>query len=130
MPFGPDIAVHAHALPTGKVRVPTLLVSGDHDLSTPLEWAREELKLVPHGKLVVVPGAGHSTQSRAVAGRVLLSTTLFRLVLNVASTRLILTRAGTAGTAAAGGIIQKFGELVAGDRVVVGAVIFAIIVII
>ncbi len=61
---------------------------------------------------------------------VLLGTTLLRLVLNVASTRLILTRADTAGTAAAGGIIQKFGELVAGDRVVVGMVIFAIIVVI
>ena len=60
----------------------------------------------------------------------LLGTTLFRLVLNVASTRLILTRAGTAGTAAAGGIIQKFGDMVAGDRVVVGFVIFAIIVVI
>ena len=60
----------------------------------------------------------------------LLGTTLFRLVLNVASTRLILTRAGTSGTAAAGGIIQKFGEMVAGDRVVVGFVIFAIIVVI
>jgi flagellar biosynthesis protein FlhA len=60
----------------------------------------------------------------------LLSTTLLRLVLNVASTRLILTRASSAGTAAAGGIIQKFGELVAGDRIVVGAVIFAIIVVI
>ena len=52
----------------GKVRVPTLLVSGDRDLSAPLEWAREELKLTLHGRLVVVPGAGHSTQSRAVSG--------------------------------------------------------------
>ena len=52
----------------GKVRVPTLLVNGDRDLSAPLEWAREELKLIPHGRLVVVPGAGHSTQSRAVNG--------------------------------------------------------------
>jgi pimeloyl-ACP methyl ester carboxylesterase len=50
---------------TGLLQVPTLLVNGDHDLSTPLEWAREELKLAPHGRLVVVPGAGHSTQSRA-----------------------------------------------------------------
>jgi pimeloyl-ACP methyl ester carboxylesterase len=49
----------------GKIRVPTLLVNGDHDLSTPLEWARAELKLVPRGRLVVVPGAGHSVQSRA-----------------------------------------------------------------
>src|SRR5207248_2490149 len=49
----------------GKITVPTLLVNGDHDLSTPLEWARAELKLAPKGRLVVVPGAGHSTQSRA-----------------------------------------------------------------
>jgi pimeloyl-ACP methyl ester carboxylesterase len=58
-------------LPHGKLRVPTLLVNGDHDLSTPLAWARQQLALTPHGKLVVVPGAGHSVQSRAVsdAGR-------------------------------------------------------------
>jgi pimeloyl-ACP methyl ester carboxylesterase len=53
---------------TGKVGVPALLVNGDHDLSTPLEWARRELKLIPRGRLVVVPGAGHSTQSRALSG--------------------------------------------------------------
>ena len=47
--------------------MPTLLVNGDHDLSTPLEWARQELALTTRGKLVVVPGAGHSTQSRAVS---------------------------------------------------------------
>ncbi|HZO34401.1 MAG TPA: alpha/beta fold hydrolase [Gaiellaceae bacterium] len=58
-------------LPRGKLLVPTLLVNGDHDLSTPLAWARRQLALTPHGKLVVVPGAGHSVQSRAVsdAGR-------------------------------------------------------------
>jgi pimeloyl-ACP methyl ester carboxylesterase len=58
-------------LPHGKLLVPTLLVNGDHDLSTPLAWARQQLALTPHGKLVVVPGAGHSVQSRAVsaAGR-------------------------------------------------------------
>ena len=54
-------------LPHGKLRVPTLLVNGDHDLSTPLAWARKELALTTHGKLVVVPGAGHSVQSRAVS---------------------------------------------------------------
>jgi pimeloyl-ACP methyl ester carboxylesterase len=54
-------------LPHGRLRVPTLLVNGDHDLSTPLAWAREELAMTTHGKLVVVPGAGHSTQSRAVS---------------------------------------------------------------
>jgi pimeloyl-ACP methyl ester carboxylesterase len=54
-------------LPHGKLRVPTLLVNGDHDLSTPLAWARQQLARTPHGKLVVVPGAGHSVQSRAVS---------------------------------------------------------------
>jgi pimeloyl-ACP methyl ester carboxylesterase len=53
--------------PPRLLRVPTLLLSGDHDLSTPLEWARKELELAPRGRLVVVPGAGHSTQSRAAS---------------------------------------------------------------
>ena len=60
----------------------------------------------------------------------LLATTLGRLVLNVASTRLILTRAGEDGLSAAGGVIQSFGEFVAGDRIVVGCIIFLIIVVI
>jgi pimeloyl-ACP methyl ester carboxylesterase len=58
-PTPPTPAAH------GRITVPALLVNGDHDLSTPLEWARAELKLIPKGRLVVVPGAGHSTQSRA-----------------------------------------------------------------
>jgi pimeloyl-ACP methyl ester carboxylesterase len=54
-------------LDRGKITVPTLLVNGNHDLSTPLEWAKQELARTTHGKLVVVPGAGHSTQSRSVS---------------------------------------------------------------
>jgi len=59
-------------LPHGTIRVPTLLVAGSHDLSTPLEWARREAARIPGSRLVVVPGAGHSVQSRAAsdAGRV------------------------------------------------------------
>lgn len=38
------------------------------DLSTPLAWARQEARLAPRGRLVVVPGAGHSVQSRASSG--------------------------------------------------------------
>jgi flagellar biosynthesis protein FlhA len=60
----------------------------------------------------------------------LLATTLFRLVLNVATTRLILTRAETEGLMAAGGVVKTFGEFVAGDDIVVGLIIFAIIVLI
>ena len=58
-----DAAPPAARLPN----VPTLLLAGDRDLSTPLAWARREAALAPNGRLVVVPGAGHSIQSRAVS---------------------------------------------------------------
>jgi pimeloyl-ACP methyl ester carboxylesterase len=48
--------------------VPTLLLAGDRDLSTPLPWAREQRAHTPNGRLVIVPGAGHSVQSRAPGG--------------------------------------------------------------
>jgi len=59
---------------------------------------------------------------------ILLGTTLARLVLNVASTRLILTRGATDGAAAAGGVIEAFGNFVAGNNTVVGLIIFVILV--
>ncbi len=60
----------------------------------------------------------------------LLATTLFRLVLNVATTRLILTRAAEDGLGAAGGVVRTFGETVTSGSLVVGLIIFAIIVLI
>lgn len=60
----------------------------------------------------------------------LLATTLGRLVLNVATTRLILTRADSDAYSAAGGVIEAFGQFVAGDRLEVGIIIFVIIVLI
>lgn len=60
----------------------------------------------------------------------LLATTLGRLVLNVASTRLILTGADDSGMYAAGGVIRGFGEFVAGGDMVVGLIIFIIIIVI
>lgn len=56
----------------------------------------------------------------------LLVTTLLRLALNVASTRVILLH-GDEGTAAAGKVIQAFGQFVVGGNYVVGAVIFLIL---
>jgi pimeloyl-ACP methyl ester carboxylesterase len=47
--------------------VPALLLAGDHDLSTPLPWAREQAAHTPQGRLVVVHGAGHSVQSHSPA---------------------------------------------------------------
>ncbi|MDH3582981.1 MAG: flagellar biosynthesis protein FlhA [Phycisphaerae bacterium] len=63
----------------------------------------------------------------------LLTTTLFRLVLNVASTRLILSaEAATPDDVqgAAGEVIQAFSTFVAGGNVVVGAIIFIILIVV
>ncbi|MCK4388861.1 MAG: flagellar biosynthesis protein FlhA [Desulfobacterales bacterium] len=60
---------------------------------------------------------------------VLLVATLFRLSLNVASTRLILLH-GNEGALAAGKVIKSFGSFVVGGDYVVGLVIFVILVII
>jgi flagellar biosynthesis protein FlhA len=61
----------------------------------------------------------------------LLATTLARLVLNVATTRLVLTRAGSHGESAAGHVVLAFADFVAGDgKLVVGIIIFVIIVVI
>ncbi|HKK90336.1 MAG TPA: flagellar biosynthesis protein FlhA [Desulfobacteraceae bacterium] len=59
----------------------------------------------------------------------LLVLTLFRLSLNVASTRLILLH-GSEGELAAGAIIKSFGSFVVGGNYVVGMVIFIILVLI
>ena len=60
---------------------------------------------------------------------VLLIATIFRLSVNVASTRLILIE-GHQGTGAAGSIINSFGEFVVGGNQIVGIIIFLILVII
>jgi len=60
---------------------------------------------------------------------VLLIATLLRLSLNVASTRVVLLE-GHNGTAAAGQVIEAFGEFVVGGSYAVGIVVFAILVII
>ncbi len=59
----------------------------------------------------------------------LLVTTLFRLSLNVASTRLILLH-GNEGAMAAGGVIKSFGSFVVGGNYVVGVIVFIILVIV
>ncbi len=59
----------------------------------------------------------------------LLSVTLLRLTLNTATTRLILTNAQD-GTAAAGKVIQVFGEFVTSGNLAVGLIIFTILTVI
>ena len=57
----------------------------------------------------------------------LLLTTLFRLALNVASTRLILLH-GAEGVGAAGEVIRAFGSFVVGGNYAVGLIVFLILV--
>ena len=55
---------------------------------------------------------------------VLLFTTIFRIAMNVSSTRLILT------TGTAGNVVQTFGEFVGGGNLIVGAIIFIILILV
>ncbi len=56
----------------------------------------------------------------------LLAMTLMRLVLNTATTRLILSN-GADGTSAAGHVVEAFGVFVAGNSLAVGVILFVII---
>lgn len=60
---------------------------------------------------------------------ILLVSTMLRLSLNIASTRLILSH-GHTGPSAAGHVIEAFGGFVMGGSVIIGAIIFAILTII
>src|SRR6201994_1204056 len=60
---------------------------------------------------------------------ILLITTMLRLALNLASTRLILGH-GNEGTAASGYVIQAFGKLIMQGNFVIGLIVFAILVIV
>ena len=60
---------------------------------------------------------------------ILLISTMLRLSLNMASTRLILSK-GHEGTAAAGHVIEAFGNFVMSGNFVIGIIVFAILVIV
>ena len=78
--------------------------------------------------LLVTMHAGRPAEF-SVFPSVVLLTTLFRLALNIASTRAILMH-GNEGPAAAGEVIRVFGEFVVGGNYAVGIVVFSILVII
>lgn len=65
----------------------------------------------------------------AIFPTVLLVSTLFRLGLNLASTRLVLTH-GHEGHDAAGQVINAFGQLMMGGDFIIGIIIFAIILVV
>lgn len=42
------------------VEQPAVVVRGEHDVIVPADWAAEAARLLPRGRLVTVPGAGHA----------------------------------------------------------------------
>ena len=60
----------------------------------------------------------------------LLITTLFRLGMNISSTRLILRDGASVGEAAAGNVIGAFSQLITAGNIVIGFIIFVIIVLV
>jgi len=81
--------------------------------------------------VMVLLTAMHTTRPLefAIFPTVLLVTTLLRLSLNVASTRVVLID-GHTGPGAAGKVIESFGHFVVGDNYAVGMVVFVILVVI
>jgi len=81
--------------------------------------------------LMVMMVAAHMVRPLDFAAfpTVLLMTTLMRLSLNVASTRVVLLE-GHTGAAAAGKVIESFGHFLVGGNFAVGLIVFAILVVI
>lgn len=71
----------------------------------------------------------HKPLDFSVFPSLLLITTLFRLSLNVATTRIILSN-GHEGAGAAGEVIEAFGNFVVGNNYVIGFIVFSILVVI
>jgi len=112
--------------------VPILIVSAILVLVVPLPPALLDLLLAANITLSVVIllttiQVGTPLEFH-VFPTLLLGTTLARLVLNVATTRLILSQGATEGTEAAGHVVRAFGEFVAAGSPTVGLIIFVILV--
>ena len=79
--------------------------------------------------VILVSVAAKRPLDFSVFPTVILATTMMRLTLNVASTRVVLLH-GHTGTGAAGQVIEAFGNVVIGGNFVVGIVVFVILMII
>lgn len=99
-------------------------------------WAMDAMIVLNFGMSVMVLMATINLREPldfSVFPSLLLAVTLFRLVLNIASTRLILSAdAGSPeeAKAVAGGVIEAFGSFVAGESLVVGIILFLILIVV
>ena len=127
----PPAAPRRHALDWA---VPVVILMAVMVVLAPLPPAILDLLLAANLTLSVLALLGalaaRTPLELSVFPTFLLGSTLVRLVLNVATTRLVLSRAALDGADAAGEVVKAFGEFVAANDLVVGAVIFAIIAVI
>src|SRR5262245_8370967 len=121
------------ALPAGETMLPLALVAVVVIMVIPLPPLLIDLLLAVSISLaLIILMVSMYTQQPlefSTFPSVLLVVTLFRLALNVASTRLILLH-GNEGPSAAGHVIQAFGNFVVGGSYVVGLVVFLILVVV
>jgi flagellar biosynthesis protein FlhA len=115
----------------GELAVPIAVLAIVVALITPLPGFILDLLIVTDIAMSVIVMMVAMYISRPVEFSVfpttLLLLTLFRLALNVSSSRLILLN-GNTGTSAAGNVIQAFGNFVVGGNYIIGVVIFLVLI--
>ncbi len=128
-----EMVANARSLANGNIAVPLLLLSILAMVTLPIPPILLDMLFTFNIALSLVVLLVSVYTGRpldfAIFPSILLVATLLRLVLNVASTRVVLLE-GHEGGDAAGKVIQAFGEVVVGGNYVVGLVVFIILVII
>jgi flagellar biosynthesis protein FlhA len=119
------------ALNWAELTIPLAVLSIVLAMITPLPPALIDILISANitMSVVVLLGAMYITRPTdfSVFPTMLLLMTLFRLALNISSSRLILLQ-GNTGTRAAGEVIQAFGNFVVGGNYVIGVVIFLVLI--
>ncbi|HTU46099.1 MAG TPA: flagellar biosynthesis protein FlhA [Bryobacteraceae bacterium] len=129
LPAGWQIALRS--LNWGELAVPLAVLSIVLAMITPLPAALLDVLISANitMSVVVLLAAVYVTRATdfSVFPTMLLLMTLFRLALNISSSRLILLQ-GNTGTRAAGEVIEAFGNFVVGGNYVIGVVIFLVLI--
>lgn len=122
---------HAHLSKAGELGVPLAVLLIVIALITPLPSFLIDFLIVMDLMMSVIVMMVAMYIGRpvefSVFPTVLLLLTLFRLALNVSTSRLILLN-GNTGTSAAGHVIEAFGSFVVGGSYIIGAVIFCVLI--
>jgi flagellar biosynthesis protein FlhA len=130
-PFPAGWQVALRSLNWAELAIPLAVLSIVLAMITPLPAALLDLLISANITMSVVVLLASVYVTRAtdfsVFPTMLLLMTLFRLALNISSSRLILLQ-GNTGTRAAGEVIEAFGNFVVGGNYVIGVVIFLVLI--